>query len=85
MMVMITGKVASAREPLTKELIIQQHKEGKYTTKYTKFKLDLKRLPFEIKSVYVDNQRAPLSSLKVNGNTSLVVDKNFTELHIIGK
>ncbi len=69
----------------SKELIIQQHKEGKYTTGYTKFKLDLKRLPFTIKSIYMDNQRTPLTSLKVNGNTSLVVDKNFTELHIIGK
>ncbi len=68
-----------------KELIIQQHKEGKYMTPYTKFKLDLKRLPFTIKTIEVDNQVTSLSKLKVNGNTSLVVDKNFTELHLIGK
>lgn len=68
-----------------KELIIQQHKEGKYVTPYSKFKMDLKRLPFAIKAIQVDNQATPLSQLKVNGNTSLVVDKNFTQLHIIGK
>ncbi|HPF10635.1 MAG TPA: glycoside hydrolase family 31 protein [Flavobacteriaceae bacterium] len=68
-----------------KELIIQQHKEGKHTTPYTKFKMDLKRLPFTIKTIEVDNQVTPLSQLKVNGNTTLVIDKNFTELHIIGK
>ena len=67
------------------QLIIQQHKEGSYVTPYTKFKLDLKRLPFEIKTIEVDNQETTLSKLKVNGNTSLVVDKNFTELHLIGK
>ncbi len=68
-----------------KELIIQQHKEGKYVTPYSKFKMDLKRLPFTIKAIEVDNQATPLSQLKVNGNTSLVVDKNFSQLHIIGK
>ncbi|MEZ4859364.1 MAG: glycoside hydrolase family 31 protein [Flavobacteriaceae bacterium] len=68
-----------------KELIIQQHKEGKYVTPYAKFKLDLKRLPFTITTIEVDNQVTSLSKLKVNGNTELTVDKNFTELHIIGK
>lgn len=67
------------------ELIIQQHKEGKYVTPYSKFKLDLKRLPFTIKTIEVDNQVTELSTLKLNGNTTLVVDKNFSELHLIGK
>ena len=66
------------------ELIIQQHKQGKYVTPYSKFKLDLKRLPFTIKTIEVDNQVTELSALKLNGNTSLVVDKNFSELHLIG-
>ena len=68
-----------------KELIIQQHKQGKYMTPYSNFKMDLKRLPFKIKTIEVDNQETSLSHLKVNGNTSLVVDKNFTELHLIGE
>ena len=67
------------------ELILQQHKEGKYITPYDKFRLDLKGLPFEIKKIEVDNQETPLSELSVNGNTCLVVDKNFTELHFIGE
>jgi len=68
-----------------KELIIQQHEQGNYVTPYSKFKLDLKRLPFSIKTIELDNQVTELSHLKVNGNTSLVVDKNFTELHLIGE
>lgn len=67
------------------ELIIQQHKEGNYLTPYTKFKLDLKRLPFKIKTIELDNQRTALTELKVNGNDSLTVGKNFTELHLIGE
>jgi len=67
------------------ELIIQQHKEGNYLTPYSKFKLDLKRLPFTIKTIELDNQETALTQLKVNGNTSLTVDKNFTELHLIGE
>src|SRR5690606_29865613 len=31
------------------ELIIQQHKEGKYTTKYKAFSLKIYGLPFEVK------------------------------------
>jgi len=70
---------------LKNELIIQQHKEGKYVTSYENFKLDLKRLPFDIDKIEVDNKVTSLSDLKVNGNTYLEVDKNFTELHLIGK
>ena len=51
---------------------------------YTKFKMDLEAFAFTIKTIEVDNQVTPLSQLKVNGNTTLVIDKNFTELHIIG-
>jgi alpha-glucosidase len=66
------------------DLVIQQHKEGDYVTSYDRFQLDLKRLPFKIKTIEVDNKVTDLSELRVNGNTSLVVDKNFTELHLMG-
>ncbi len=82
------GRYSSRTFKLTgkkNELIIQQHKQGKYVTPYSKFKLDLKRLPFTIKTIELDNQETALKDLKLNGNTSLVVDKNFTELHIIGE
>ncbi len=66
------------------ELIIQQHKEGKFETPYPTFRIDLKGLPFEIEKIELDNQETPLSELSVNGNTCLQVPEHFTELHFIG-
>ena len=68
-----------------KELIIQQHKEGKYITPYSKLKLKLHGLPFKVTSVELDNQDIPLKEVKLNGNNELIIDKNFTELHLEGK
>ncbi|MFS4483358.1 glycoside hydrolase family 31 protein [Hyunsoonleella sp. 2307UL5-6] len=66
------------------ELIIQQHKTGKFVTTYKTFKLNLHGLPFKIKKVQVDNVDIPLTDLKINGDNSLVLKKEFTELHIVG-
>ncbi len=68
-----------------KELILQQHKEGRFITKYETFKLCIHGLPFDIKEVELDNEIIPLKHVKANGTHSMVVDKNFTEIHIIGK
>ncbi len=68
-----------------KELIIQQHKEGKYTADYDTFELKFHGLPFDIKKVEVDNEEIALSDIKMNGNSSMKINKDFTELHIIGK
>jgi len=68
-----------------KDLIIQQHKEGKYTTKYETFKLNIHGLPFEIKEVQLDNVVIPLKHVKMNGTHTMTVNKDFGELHIIGK
>ncbi len=67
------------------ELIIQQHKEGKYVTKYDTFKLNFHGLPFKVGSVQLDNVNIPLSEVKLNGDNTMVVDKNFSEIHLIGK
>ncbi|NNK82375.1 MAG: DUF4968 domain-containing protein [Flavobacteriaceae bacterium] len=67
-----------------KQLIIQQHKEGKYISDYNNFELKLHGLPFKIKKVELDNEEIPLQSIKMNGDSVLKIDKNFTELHIIG-
>ena len=67
------------------ELIVNQFKEGKYITEYDTFKLNIHGLPFEIDEIEIDNQTITLDSLKVNGVSSLVVDKNFFELHLKGK
>jgi alpha-glucosidase len=66
------------------ELIIQQHKEGKYITSYETFLLKFHGLPFKIKTVQLDNVEIPFSEIKLNGDNTMVIDKNFSQLHIIG-
>jgi len=67
-----------------KELIIQQHKEGTFETNYSNFKINLKSLPFKVKKIEVDNEKITLDSLQFNGGNTLILYKDFTELHIIG-
>ena len=68
-----------------KELIIQQFKDGSFITSYDSFKINIHGLPFKIKAIEVDNVQIPLKDLKLNGDNSIVINKDFTELHIIGK
>lgn len=67
------------------ELIIQQHKQGKYITPYENFKLVIHGLPFDIKEIQLDNEKVPLKHLKSNGTSSMTIDKNFSEIHLIGE
>jgi len=67
------------------ELIIQQHKRGKYVAPYEKFKLIIHGLPFDIKEIELDNEIIPLKHVKANGTHSMVVDKDFGVIQIIGK
>ena len=66
-----------------KELIIQQHKSGKFITTYKTFKLNLHGLPFEISKIEIDNVQIPFKDLKLNGDNTLTITKEFTELHIM--
>jgi len=66
------------------ELIIQQHKEGKYITTYENFKLNFHGLPFEIKEIQIDNVSVPLADMKMDETGAMFIDKNFSEIHIIG-
>ncbi len=68
-----------------KELIIQQHKEGKYITTYNTFKLNFHGLPFKIEKILLDNEEIPLSEIKMNDDSSMIIDKKFSVLHILGK
>ncbi|SFR49259.1 alpha-glucosidase [Robiginitalea myxolifaciens] len=68
-----------------KELIIQQFKDGTYITPYKSFKINLNGLPFKISKVEVDNEKVPLESVRLNGDNSIEVDKNFNVLHLIGR
>ncbi len=65
------------------ELIIQQHKSGKFVTTYKTFKLKLHGLPFKISKIEIDNVIIPLEKLKLNGNNTLTITKEFSELHIM--
>ncbi len=67
------------------EVIITQHKEGNFTTSYEKMRLKLHGLPFKVKTIEFDNVEIPFEDVKVNGDNTLLIDKNFSELHIIGK
>ncbi|WCO03036.1 glycoside hydrolase family 31 protein [Psychroserpens ponticola] len=66
------------------ELIIQQHKEGKYTTKYKTFNLKIYGLPFEVKEIQLDNEIIDIKRLILDEYSNIVIDKDFSELHIIG-
>jgi len=75
-----TFKVTGKKE----ELILQQHKRGDFNADYSKFNLVLHNLPFKITSVQIDNVEISLESVNIESQ-SLSVDKEFTEIHIIGK
>ncbi|MFE3849388.1 glycoside hydrolase family 31 protein [Flavobacterium sp. LB3P45] len=68
-----------------KELIIQLHKEGKYDTPYSKYKINLIGLPFKINAIEVDNVKITFDYQSFEDHDYLIVDKEFTELHIIGE
>ena len=68
-----------------KELIIQLHKEGKYDTPYSKYKINLIGLPFKVTEIEIDNEKVEFDSERYEENNFLIIDKEFTELHIIGQ
>jgi alpha-glucosidase len=66
-----------------KELIILQHKEGKFETNYSKYRFAFYGLPFEISKVILDKEELPVSAWMNDGVFNLVIEKDFTELHIL--
>lgn len=68
-----------------KELIIQLHKEGKYDTPYSKYKINLIGLPFKVTEIEIDNEKVAFDTIAFEENHFLIVDKEFNELHIIGE
>jgi alpha-glucosidase len=59
------------------------HKEGKYDTNYTKYKINL-GFPFKVKSIEIDNEEFHLTERSLKENY-LIVGKEFNVLHIIGE
>ncbi|WP_431241676.1 glycoside hydrolase family 31 protein [Flavobacterium sp. P21] len=68
-----------------KELIIQLHKEGKYDTPYSKYKINLIGLPFKVTEIEIDNEKIEFDKIAFAQNNFLIVDKEFNELHIVGE
>ena len=68
-----------------KELIIQLHKEGKYDTPYSKYKINLIGLPFKVTEIQIDNEKVEFSAIDFEMNHYLIVDKEFNDLHISGE
>ncbi|SDB42076.1 alpha-glucosidase [Flavobacteriaceae bacterium MAR_2010_188] len=67
------------------QLIIQQHKEGKFTTTYKTFKLKFHGLPFEVESIQLDNVKMNMSEVNIDSDNTMVIEKNFSQLFIMGK
>ena len=76
-----TFKVTGKKE----ELIIQQHKRGDFSADYNKFNIVFHNLPFTITSVQVDNEETSIEFTNDGKTQSLLIDKEFNELHLIGK
>jgi alpha-glucosidase len=67
-----------------KELIVQLHKDGKFDTNYTKYRINVIGLPFKVKKIEIDNVEVSFDKKAFEKDEFLVVDKEFTELHFIG-
>ncbi|RPD96644.1 DUF4968 domain-containing protein [Aureibaculum marinum] len=67
------------------ELIVQQHKSGRYSAGYEKFKIKLHALPFIMSKIEIDNEEIELDLVKGNDDNTLIIDKDFNELHISGQ
>ena len=67
------------------EVIIQQHKDGTFVTEYETMEFEIIGLPFEIKEVEIDNVDIDLKKvLNPEKPNTLIIPKNFTEIHIEG-
>ena len=66
------------------QLIIQQFKDGTFITSYDTIILKFHGLPFQIKSIQVDNETVSFEDVKLNGSNSIVLSKEFTVLELTG-
>lgn len=67
------------------ELNIQLHKEGKYDTPYSKYKINLIGMPFKVRSIEIDNEKVDIDIEALETNNYLIVEKEFNVLHITGE
>jgi alpha-glucosidase len=65
------------------DLVISQHKFGKFMTSYEKLKINIIGLPFDVGVIEIDNVEASLNDLEFDQATSTFkVTKEFNEIHI---
>ena len=67
------------------ELIVQLHKEGKYDTNYSKYKINLIGLPFKVKMIEIDNVEVSFDRNTLENESYIIVYKEFTAFHITGE
>ncbi|MDT0675586.1 glycoside hydrolase family 31 protein [Autumnicola musiva] len=68
------------------EVIIQQHKDGKYLTTYEHLQLRFHGLPFKIVQAFIDNEEVNLTELEYDPDYStLKIPKKFDLLHLISQ
>ncbi len=67
------------------QLVIQQHKDGNFDTDCKRFKLQIHGLPFDIKTIQLDNETKSLEHLEVNGCLTMLIDESFSELDLNGE
>ncbi|MGJ8737301.1 glycoside hydrolase family 31 protein [Zobellia laminariae] len=65
-----------------KEMTIQQFKDGAFITTYETFKIKLHGLPFKIGKVEIDNEKTTIKDVMPDGDGTIYVSKDFTQLRI---
>jgi alpha-glucosidase len=65
------------------QLTVAQHQEGKFETGYSRYRIVLHGVPFKVKKIRIDNEKVAPDAVMAEKNV-LIVDKNFSELHITG-
>jgi alpha-glucosidase len=63
-------------------LVLNQHKEGDFDAEYQVMRMRIHNLPFDVKSIYVDNLPAEFEIDKQDKLIAFSVEKNFSQIHI---
>ena len=70
----------------TNDIFVQQHVNGTYKSSLKTMKITFHGLPFTIKSATVNNEDVSLESIGYdNERNSIILQENFTDLHLIGE
>jgi alpha-glucosidase len=63
------------------DLVIRQHKSGKFITGYSRFSLRFIGIPFEVGMISIDKEPVSMDRFDATDGT-LLIDKDFSEIHI---